>query len=86
MRETRETRKGVAWALSLALTWGKQGMVLLIGIRVTRYPEGVLHIFRDMFSPYGLEFPGKQFFCKTQLQELSLLTDSLFRYLRPSNS
>lgn len=91
MRETRETRKGVSWALSLAVTWGKQvqgamDMVLLIGIRVTQYPEGALHFFRDMYSPYGLEFPGKQFVCTTQLQELSLLTDSLFRYLSPSNS
>lgn len=86
LRETRETRKGVAWALSLALTWGKQGMVLLTGIRVTQHPEGALHFFRDMYSPYGLEFPGKQFVRTTQLQELSLLTDSLFRYLSPSNT
>lgn len=85
MGEARETRKAAAWALSLALTWGKRvqdamGMVLLPDIRVAH------HLSRDTYSPCGLEPPGKQCICTSLLQVLSLLTDSLFSCLSPSYS
>lgn len=77
--------------LTLALTGGKQvqdamGIVLLLGIRVAQHPEEALHLSRDMCSPYGVESPGKPYICTILFQALSLLTDSLFSCLSPSNS
>jgi len=54
--EAWETREGAAWALSLALTWGKQvqdamGMVLLPGVRVAQHREGALYLSKDTYRP-----------------------------------